>query len=64
MRLRFLFGVWPRNHILSGQLTLAASLGVGDRGHFYGPVGALRDGDHLLGRLSAQRLQPEPARAT
>ena len=35
--------VWNRNHIASVQITMAESFGVEDRGHFYDPVGALRD---------------------
>ena len=35
--------VWHRNHVASVQITMAESFGVDDRGHFYDPVGALRD---------------------
>ncbi len=35
--------VWNRNHVASVQITMAESFGVEDRGHFYDPVGALRD---------------------
>jgi glucose-6-phosphate 1-dehydrogenase len=35
--------VWNRNHIACMQITMAESFGVEDRGHFYDPVGALRD---------------------
>jgi glucose-6-phosphate 1-dehydrogenase len=35
--------VWNRNHIASVQITMAEDFGVEDRGHFYDPVGALRD---------------------
>ena len=35
--------IWNRNHIASIQITMAESFGVEDRGHFYDPVGALRD---------------------
>jgi glucose-6-phosphate 1-dehydrogenase len=35
--------VWNRNHIACVQITMAESFGVEDRGHFYDPVGALRD---------------------
>jgi glucose-6-phosphate 1-dehydrogenase len=35
--------IWNRHHIASVQLTMAESFGVQDRGHFYDPVGALRD---------------------
>jgi glucose-6-phosphate 1-dehydrogenase len=35
--------VWNRDHIACVQITMAESFGVEDRGHFYDPVGALRD---------------------
>ncbi|MGH2854690.1 MAG: glucose-6-phosphate dehydrogenase [Solirubrobacteraceae bacterium] len=35
--------VWNRHHIACMQITMAESFGVEDRGHFYDPVGALRD---------------------
>ena len=35
--------IWNRNHIASVQITMAEAFGVEDRGHFYDPVGALRD---------------------
>ena len=35
--------VWNRNHIASVQITMAEDFGVEDRGHFYDPVGAVRD---------------------
>jgi glucose-6-phosphate 1-dehydrogenase len=47
--------VWNRNYVSSVQITLAESFGVEDRGHFYDPVGALRDVivNHLMMVLSA-----------
>src|SRR4029077_13610456 len=35
--------VLNRNFVSSVQITMAESFGVEDRGHFYDPVGALRD---------------------
>jgi glucose-6-phosphate 1-dehydrogenase len=35
--------IWNRNHLECVQVTMAESFGVEDRGHFYDPVGALRD---------------------
>jgi glucose-6-phosphate 1-dehydrogenase len=35
--------VWNRAHIACMQITMAEDFGVEDRGHFYDPVGALRD---------------------
>jgi glucose-6-phosphate 1-dehydrogenase len=35
--------IWNRNHIACVQITMAEDFGVEDRGHFYDPVGALRD---------------------
>ncbi len=35
--------LWNRSHIACVQITMAESFGVEDRGHFYDPVGAVRD---------------------
>ena len=35
--------VWNRDNLACVQITMAESFGVEDRGHFYDPVGALRD---------------------
>jgi len=35
--------IWDRNHIAYVEITMAENFGVEDRGHFYDPVGALRD---------------------
>ena len=35
--------VWNRHHVACVQITMAERFGVQDRGHFYDPVGALRD---------------------
>ena len=52
--------VWNRNYISSVQLTLAESFGVQDRGHFYDPVGALRDVvvNHLMQMVAAVAMDP------
>jgi len=35
--------IWNRQHIACVQITMAENFGVADRGHFYDPVGAVRD---------------------
>jgi glucose-6-phosphate 1-dehydrogenase len=52
--------VWNRQHVASVQITMAERFGVEDRGHFYDPVGALRDVvvNHLLQLLAAVALEP------
>src|SRR5580765_1426957 len=35
--------LWSSNYLASVQITMAEDFGVEDRGHFYDPVGALRD---------------------
>jgi glucose-6-phosphate 1-dehydrogenase len=59
--------VWNRNHIAAVEITMAESFGVEDRGHFYDPVGALRDVvvNHLMQLLAAAAMEapagPDPA---
>jgi glucose-6-phosphate 1-dehydrogenase len=55
--------VWNRNYIASVQITMAESFGVQDRGHFYDPVGALRDVvvNHLLQLVAAAAMDPPAA---
>jgi len=59
--------VWNRHHVACVQITLAERFGVGDRGRFYDPVGALRDvvANHLMQVLAVAAMEapagPEPA---
>jgi glucose-6-phosphate 1-dehydrogenase len=52
--------VWNRSYVASVQLTLAEQFGVEDRGHFYDPVGALRDVvvNHLMQVVAAAAIEP------
>jgi glucose-6-phosphate 1-dehydrogenase len=51
--------VWNRNYLACVQITMAESFGVEDRGHFYDPVGALRDVvvNHLMQLLAATAME-------
>jgi glucose-6-phosphate 1-dehydrogenase len=55
--------VWNRNYVASVQVAMAESFGVQDRGHFYDPVGALRDVvvNHLLQIVGAIAMDPPAA---
>jgi glucose-6-phosphate 1-dehydrogenase len=55
--------VWNRSYVASVQITMAESFGVQDRGHFYDPVGALRDVvvNHLMQMVAACAMDPPAA---
>jgi glucose-6-phosphate 1-dehydrogenase len=55
--------IWSRNYVSSVQITMAEDFGVEDRGHFYDPVGALRDVvvNHLM-QVVAMCAMEAPAR--
>ena len=52
--------LWSRNYLDCVQITMAESFGVEDRGHFYDPVGALRDVvvNHLMQVVAAAAMEP------
>jgi glucose-6-phosphate 1-dehydrogenase len=52
--------IWNRNYISSVQITMAEDFGVEDRGHFYDPVGAVRDVvvNHLMQVVGATAMEP------
>jgi glucose-6-phosphate 1-dehydrogenase len=51
---------WNRANVAYVQITMAECFGVEDRGHFYDPVGALRDVvvNHLMQVLAVAAMEP------
>ena len=56
--------IWSRNYVEAVEITMAEAFGVEDRGHFYDPVGALRDVvvNHLMQVVAASAMEV-PSRA-
>jgi glucose-6-phosphate 1-dehydrogenase len=56
--------MWNRRYVSAVEITMAENFGVEDRGHFYDPVGALRDVvvNHLMQVVAVTAMEPPPAR--
>ena len=52
--------LWTRDQLQAVEITMAESFGVEDRGHFYDPVGALRDVvvNHMMQVVAASAMEP------
>jgi glucose-6-phosphate 1-dehydrogenase len=52
--------VWNRTYVQAVEITMAEDFGVEDRGHFYDPVGAIRDVvvNHLMQVVAAAAMEP------
>ena len=52
--------IWNRSYLECVQITMAESFGVEGRGHFYDPVGALRDVvvNHLMQVVAVAAMEP------
>ncbi len=52
--------IWSRHFVSCVQITMAEDFGVEDRGHFYDPVGAVRDVvvNHLMQVVGAAAMEP------
>jgi glucose-6-phosphate 1-dehydrogenase len=51
--------IWNRNNVSAVEITMAETFGVEDRGHFYDPVGALRDVvvNHIMQVVAAAAME-------
>jgi glucose-6-phosphate 1-dehydrogenase len=56
--------IWNHNYVSSVEITMAENFGVEDRGHFYDPVGAIRDVvvNHLMQVVAAAAMEPPASR--